>query len=101
MQRPSFRKIKRTHLDDEIHAVVAVMQREGADSPQYKEHLAHLERLHRLKAQERRPFVSSDTIAICATNLLGILIIVAYENRHVITSKGFTHIIRPTRSGMN
>ena len=101
MQRPNFRKIKRTHLDDEINAVVTVMQTLGPDSPQYKEQLAYLERLHKLKAQERRTLVSSDTIAMCATNLLGILIIVAYENKHVITSKGFTQIIRPGRQGMN
>lgn len=57
--------------------------------------MQYLEGLHRLKAEERRPPVSRDTMLLVAGNLLGILVIVAYEQRHVMTSKGFTQIIRP------
>jgi hypothetical protein len=28
-------------------------------------------------------------------NLMGILVIVAYEQKHVMTSKGFSQLIRP------
>jgi len=45
--------------------------------------------------KEHREPISRDTIALIAGNLMGILLIVAYEQKHVITSKGFGQVIRP------
>lgn len=98
MQRPSFRRKKETpHIDPLIDRVVEQMHTKGVDSDQYPSLLAYLERLHKIKTHERRELVSPDTIALIVGNLAGILLIVAYEQKHVITSKGFTQILRPTR----
>jgi hypothetical protein len=71
------------------------MDEKGPLSDDYPGLLAYLERIHEVKAKERRNPVSLDTIALVAGNLLGILIIVAYEQKHVITSKGLPQLIRP------
>jgi len=82
-------------IDGQITAVLIEMDNVGVTSDDYPGLMTNLERLHELKAKARREQVSRDTIAIVAGNLLGILLIVAYEQKHVMTSKGFSQIIRP------
>lgn len=84
-----------TPLDSLIDSVLDEMHASGVNSEEYPKLMAYLERLHKVKAQERRDPVSRDTLALIGGNLLGILMIVAYEQKHVMTSKGFTQIIRP------
>ena len=78
-------------LDDLIDTVLDEMATYGPDAPEYPALLDHLERLTKLKAGNSRGRVSPDQMALVAGNLLGILIIVAYEQKHVMTStaKGF------------
>jgi len=84
-----------TQLDVQIDAVLDEMQRKGVLHEDYPKLMSYLERLHEVKTQQRRDPVSRDTLALIGGNLLGILLIVAYEQKHVMTSKGFTQIIRP------
>lgn len=84
-----------TPVDKQIDAVLSEMSAEGVDSDKYPKLMGYLERLTKLKQNEKLPPVSRDTIALIAGNLLGILLIVAYEQKHVMTSKGFNQIIRP------
>lgn len=86
-----------TPVDDLIEAVLEEMRVYGPAAPEYQELMGNLERLYELKAKNRPKPVSRDTIAIVAGNLLGILLIVAYEQKHVLSSKGMTQIIRPMR----
>lgn len=86
-----------TPLDKQIDAVLRKMQEHGVDSEEYPGLITHLERLQELKAKQRRPRVSPDTWAIVGANLLGILMLVAYEQKHVMTSRGFTQLIQPWR----
>jgi hypothetical protein len=90
-----FRIEKNEGLDREIDAVLDEMQRKGVLSEDYPELLSHLERLQKIKETERLDPVSRDTLALIAGNLMGVLLIIAYEQKHVITSKGFNQIIRP------
>lgn len=88
MEKPSI-------LDEPIEKVLSEMNTYGPDSEEYPSLVANLERLVRLKAEEgSKSRVSPDTLAIVAGNLLGILIIVAYEQKHVIVSKGLGFILR-------
>jgi hypothetical protein len=60
----------------------------GPDDPGYVRTLASLERLMDMQKAKKPPRTfSSDTMLLVAGNLLGILIIVAYEQKHVMTSK--------------
>lgn len=84
-----------TFVDSQIDAVLKNMQTIGVTDSEYPRMLDYLERLAEIKKNERRNPVSRDTIALIAGNLMGILVIVAYEQKHVMTSQGFKQIIRP------
>lgn len=91
----SFNNETETPIDKQISYVLAEMTTEGVTSEEFPTLLTYLERLHALRQKERRDPISRDTIALIAGNLMGILLIVAYEQKHVITSKGFGQVIRP------
>lgn len=83
-------------LDDEIKAVLNEMGMIGVDAEDYPKQLGYLERLYELKTKNRRKPVSLDTVAMIAGNILTATALVAYEQKHVLTSKGFT-FIRPLK----
>ncbi len=83
-----------TPIDGQIASVLNEMNEMGVDSEDYPKLLTYLERLNELKVKERREPVSRDTVASVVGNLMGILLIVAYEQKHVMTSKAFSHLIR-------
>jgi len=84
-------------LDEPIEKILNNLRTLDPNSEQYSRNVVFLERLTKLKAETKLKFkVSPDTIAIVAGNLLGILIIVAYEQKHAMVSKGLTYI-KPVR----
>lgn len=76
------------NLDPVVDGILSEMQVYGPDTQEYTNLLGHLERVYALRKNDERKRVSPDTMALVAGNLLGILIIVAYEQKHVMTSKG-------------
>ena len=74
--------------------VLKSMDEYGPDSPEYEKLLTYLERFAKLKADTRKSKVSPDTMALVLGNLIGILIIVGYEQNHVITSKGLGFVMK-------
>jgi len=81
-------------LDEPIERLLTEMNTYGPDSEEYRVAVDYLERLVNLKANERRHNITPETMAIVLGNLLGILIIVAYEQKHVMVSKGMGLILR-------
>lgn len=98
MLRQIFKDDQPTPLDQQIDVVLQEMKSKGVHSDEYPTLMSYLERLYEIKAEERPDPVSRDTMALIAGNLMGILLIVAYEQKHVMTSKGFSQIIRPRGS---
>lgn len=90
-----FGKEEETPVDVQIEFILNEMTLLGPDDEKYPNMLSLLERLYKLKAEKCRPPVSRDTIALIAGNLLGILLIVIYEEKHVLTSKGMNQLIKP------
>lgn len=90
-----FRNDMNGPLDIQIYAVLDEMQSIKVNSDRYPVMMTYLERLTEIKKKARQDPVSRDTLALIAGNLMGILLIVAYEQKHVMTSKGFSQIIRP------
>jgi hypothetical protein len=84
-----------TPVDNLIDEVLDQMKAKGSESSDYPLMMTHLERLYELKAKDRQEPVSRDTIALIVGNLIGIILIVAYEQKHVMTSKAKDMIIRP------
>ena len=90
-----FRKDKTTPLDNQIEAILQEMSAVLVSSPEYRKMLVNLKGLEEIKTKSQRSRINPDTLAIIAGNLLGILLIVAYEQKHVMTSKGFSQILKP------
>jgi len=85
---------KQSKLDEPIDAVLNSMQIYGPESTEYDELIGRLDRLTKMQSEERSSRVSPDTMAIVAGNILGILIIVAYEQKHVMVSKAVGMLLR-------
>ncbi len=90
-----FEKNEPSIYDEPIQKILAEMDEYGPDSPEYSALIRHLEELSRIGAEHRSRRVSPDTMAIVAANLAGILIIVAYERKHVLTTKAMGFILKP------
>jgi hypothetical protein len=89
-------EIKRSSdFDEAINRVLGELKEADLGSEEYMDRLSHLERLSRLRNEQQNHRVSPDTMAIIATNLLGILIIVGYEQGHVMASKSLGFVLRP------
>jgi hypothetical protein len=86
---------EKTTLETIIATVESAMQETEVNSSEYSELMTKLERLYKIRAGERQSPVSRDTLALISGNLAGILLIIAYEQRNVITTKAFGQIIRP------
>jgi hypothetical protein len=96
-----FWKSKPSVLDEPIENILSEMNTYGPDSQEYPALLSYLERLIQMKNENGHFRISADTAAIVAGNLMGIVIIVAYEQKHVIGSKGLGFVIKPKQISTN
>lgn len=78
---------KNPQLDPVVDRILADMEMYGPDSPEYAQLLEHLERAYNLRKTNDAKKVSPDTVVLVAGQLGIALIMVAYEQKHVITSK--------------
>jgi hypothetical protein len=91
------RRRKQSVLDEPIAKVLTRMNEIGPDNQEYAEFVKHLDRLIEMKADERRSRIDPNTVVIVLGNLLGILVIIAYEQKHVMVSRalGFVNRTEP------
>lgn len=91
-----FRKSVTSIYDEPIQKVLNEMEQYDPSTQEYSAAIRHLETLSKLHAEEKsgRNRISADTMAIVAGNILGILAIVAYEQKHVMTSKATGFILK-------
>lgn len=87
-------KRRESILDEPIDKILIEMKTYSPDTKEYQAAIEHLDRLMKLKAEERKFKISWDTVAIVAGGLLQVLVIVAYEQKHVMTSKGLGFVIK-------
>jgi len=87
-------KKKMTRLEGLIDVLESEMQTSGPEDPQYNTYMEKLERLYKLKATSPKARISRDQALLVAGNLAGILIIVAYEQKHVFGSKGQSFLLK-------
>jgi len=85
---------EQTPLDLEIEHVLALMQRIAPDTDRYKMAAESLKLLHEARAIKTPHAIAYDTILYAATNLVGILLILSYEQLHPLTSKAIGFIKR-------
>lgn len=90
-------KDKPTSLNGQIERLLTKLDAVEVDSNEYRKLLVRLDRLHRMKTQERREPVSRDMLIQVGGNLLGVLTIVLAERKYTITSKALGEIWRARR----
>lgn len=90
----SFKSEEAKELSDAINRASSTLTTYDVGSDEYSKTLSHLERLYTMKAETRKYRVTPDAMLIVAGNLLGILVIVAYEQKHVFGSKAINFITK-------
>lgn len=89
---------RRPDITPEMKAVIDELMREmqqrEADSDEYDAMLKRLERLYKLKDQDRPKQVSPDVALTVGANLVGIVLVLQYERIHVVTSKALSFVMK-------
>ena len=89
------RKDKRNTLDKEIDNVIEVMSLTGPGTEEYTKMASNLDILLKAKAYDKSSTkVSKDTIWSVAGSIAGILIIVGFEQAHIVASKAIGFVIK-------
>lgn len=87
-------KKKPSGLDVAMNEIYSEMQGFTSDSEEYCKMTDQLLKLHSMKAVDKSRRVSPDTIVTVGANVLGIILILHYEQVHVLTSKALQFVIR-------
>jgi hypothetical protein len=74
-------------LNETIEIVLNALKGEDPETEKFKQMREQLTELYKIRNENRSRRVSSDTLANIGANILGIGVIVGYEQKHIITSK--------------
>lgn len=83
-------KTEDIELDAAILRLLREMDEYGPEAPEYKTCLEHLDKLTEIRREKTRPKFSMDTMIQAGAGFLGVVAIVAYEQKHVMASKALT-----------
>lgn len=96
-----FRKdINEELLNSQITSTFVAMGEHGSNEEKYELLLQKQERLHKLKRSHARR-ISPDTLCMVIGNVVGIVVVVAYEHAHVLTSKALSTTLKNTQPPSN
>lgn len=87
---------KKNKLDVITESVYDEMIIATPDSDEFRAQLENLERLTTLKSKKVK--VSHDTLAIVIGNVMCVLVVVMYEQKHVFTSKALGNILKHNKN---
>lgn len=83
-------------LEEVSDKLLEELKEYSADSDEYARIIGHYAKVEELKAPQKRERVFSwDTVILAGANLIGLVVIAAYEQKHVWTSKGFGERVKP------
>lgn len=86
-----------TKLDEAIDAATAELATLKTTDPDYQKTLDRVKELYALKEKNSPKRVSPDTLAVVLGNLAGIIWITQHERVHVVASKAFNLLLKPSR----
>jgi hypothetical protein len=86
---------KQSQLNLALARAYAELETLTIGTDEYAAALSVIERLHDLKNKSSDQ-MDANTKAVIAANLAGILLIIGHEHAHVITTKAFSLLLRPT-----
>lgn len=81
-----------SRLTQAIDAIFDDMAGFTSDADEYEAMTDQLKKLYKLKAIDKPEHVCPDTLAIIAGNLIGIILILGYEQKNVITTKALMFV---------
>ena len=87
-------KRKKKAIDCEIERVLAQLSGMQADSEQYRAAVMNLKVLYNARSCKTDSSVGADTVVMAVTNLAGILLVLNYEQVHVVSSKAIGFILK-------
>lgn len=93
-----FGKERSSMFDEPMTRVLSEMQTEELGTDEYSKMLKHLDELNKMRLEEKKHRVSPDTWVVVGGNLLGILTIVAYEQKHVVVTKALSFVLKTKNS---
>lgn len=80
-------------IEDEILINFELLKDDGVDSEFYSKVLRNIERLQALKKKDRKS-LDPNSCLVVAGNLIGILLILGYEQKDFIRSKALGFVLR-------
>ena len=83
-----------TVLEDTIRSLYIHMQEVEVDTKEYLRMVDQMIKLNQLSDNRNPKPVSNDTLVLVAGNLLGIVLILSYENARVITSRAIGFVLK-------
>lgn len=86
---------KKTQHDVLIERVTLQMEEVSVQSDEYSQLLLVLERLTKLKGDNSPLQVSPDTLVLVCGNLIGVALIIGWEQGHVITGQAIKVLFKP------
>lgn len=92
-----FKRDEIDHWDMATRQLLHSINEAGPDDPEYQTKLDQLDKLMKIKNRSNRNVferISPDTLAIVVGNLVGILVIVKYEQASVLTSKAMNFTLK-------
>lgn len=87
-------RTKVSDLDVAISALYTRMQTTDPDDPEYAKLVSHVKELESIKSGKHSNRPSNDTMWIVLGGIAQVVIIVAYENSHVLVSKATNFILK-------
>lgn len=86
--------VRKNALDDVIDTAIAELKSHDVGTQSYSVALDQLEQLYSIRNGTKPDRISRDTLLIVAGNLLGIIVIVGYEQKHVVASKALNFVLK-------
>lgn len=86
--------MKHKSIDDEIDNVLKFMEKYEPNSEEYSAAADNLKDLCEARSKKASRFIEIDTIILACTNILGIVLILNYEQIHVITTKAIGFVVK-------
>jgi len=81
-------------IDLEIERVLSKLSNMSPESDGYQKAVTNLKTLYESRSQKTTRSINMDTVLTVGGNLLGILLILNYEQAHVVVTKAITFVMK-------
>ena len=86
--------MSKRNIEDEVQHVLTKLSTLDPDSEEYGKAARNLQALYEARSKRPSKIIEADTIVLALTNILGIVLILNYEQIHVVSSKAISFIAK-------